>query len=261
MVKGILRQFKKVYKVMGMRLILCVLGLVLMLCCPGFSEAAQQAEKSLILWYTFDEDYSEHVKDLSDKGNDGVIYGEAKHVKSPRGKALSFDGEDDYVNCGKEVASFLQQDATLEIWIKASIEDGGSGSNPLIFGDATGVGKERSFNFRINKGFGRVIYEVANGSTTFYPKLHQSLLDGTWQYIALVLQASKYYLYLNGKMLESGDTAPIALNKAGGRYLLGGGWSAGYLKGEIDEIKFYNRALSAREIADHSGFAEKRGEL
>ncbi|MBU0477659.1 LamG domain-containing protein [bacterium] len=237
------------------KLIVFVLGLFLMLCCSGFSEAAQQTEEGLILWYTFDKDYGPNLEDLSGKDNNGVIYG-AKYVKSPRGYALSFDGEDDYVNCGKEIASFLQQDATLEIWIKASIEDGGSGSNPLIFGDEDGLGKNRSFNFRINKSFGRVIYEIGNGSASFYPKLHQSLLDGTWQCIALVLQASKYYLYLNGKMLESGDSEPIALKKAGGRYLLGGGWSAGYLKGEIDEIRFYNRALTAREIADHSGIKQ-----
>jgi len=50
-------------------------------------------ERGLVAYYSFDDC---SAKDLSGNGNDGIIYG-AKCVDGKFGKALSFDGVNDYV--------------------------------------------------------------------------------------------------------------------------------------------------------------------
>ncbi len=55
--------------------------------------SAVDLERGLVAYYSFDDC---SAKDLSGNGNDGIIYG-AKCVDGKFGKALSFDGVNDYV--------------------------------------------------------------------------------------------------------------------------------------------------------------------
>ena len=73
----------------------CVsLPLVLLMCSYNRDD-----DNRLILHYAFDEGAGTRAGDSSGTGNDGAIHG-AAFVKSPRGRALRFDGVDDFVECG-----------------------------------------------------------------------------------------------------------------------------------------------------------------
>lgn len=50
-----------------------------------------------------DEGSGNVVKDISGNGNDGVVYG-AMWVDGKFGKALSFDGKDEYIDCGNNAS-------------------------------------------------------------------------------------------------------------------------------------------------------------
>ena len=72
------------------------LSLILVLMMVSYSRAD---DSRLILHYAFDEGAGTRAGDSSGTGNDGAIHG-AAFVKSPRGRALRFDGVDDFVECG-----------------------------------------------------------------------------------------------------------------------------------------------------------------
>jgi hypothetical protein len=79
-------------------------------------------DREPILHYAFDEGTA---TDASGTGNDGTIHG-AEFVASPRGRALRFDGSDDFVECGtSEGLKQLERAGTLELWVKPEVLQGG----------------------------------------------------------------------------------------------------------------------------------------
>ncbi len=79
---------------------------------------AQGADDGLVAQWHFDEGSGSVLADSSGNGNDGVVHG-ATWVEGKYGKALSFDGVDDYVNCGNDGSlKRSNTDFTIEVWIK-----------------------------------------------------------------------------------------------------------------------------------------------
>ena len=92
-----------------------LIGLVVL----GFScigEGLAQG-KGLVLYLPFDEGKGDIVKDISGNGNDGTIYG-ARWVDGKFGKALSFDGIDDYVELKDRNLHMGGNDFTIAAWVK-----------------------------------------------------------------------------------------------------------------------------------------------
>jgi len=64
-----------------------------------------------------DEGSGNIVKDTSGNGNDGIIHG-ATWVDGKYGKALSFDGVNDYVDCGNDESLKINgNQITVEAWV------------------------------------------------------------------------------------------------------------------------------------------------
>jgi len=78
-----------------------------------------------VLVLHFDEGSGTVARDASGNGNDGTIYG-ATWVNGKYGKALSFDGVEDYVDCGNDVSlNFERTDPfSIEAWVKTLDTDG-----------------------------------------------------------------------------------------------------------------------------------------
>jgi hypothetical protein len=64
------------------------------------------------------------IKDKSGNGNDGTIFG-ATWAQGKRGSALSYDGTDDYVNCGNNSNLNISGAFTAEAWIKTTDSSAG----------------------------------------------------------------------------------------------------------------------------------------
>jgi hypothetical protein len=59
-------------------------------------------EADLIGWWMLDEVSGTTAHDSSGNGNDGTFMGDPKWVAGILGGALSFDGTQDYVDCGSD---------------------------------------------------------------------------------------------------------------------------------------------------------------
>ncbi len=70
-------------------------GLIVCFCLISLVNAS---DEGLVAYYSFDEGSGNVLHDLSGNENDGTIYG-AKWVDGKYGKALEFDGINDYVDC------------------------------------------------------------------------------------------------------------------------------------------------------------------
>ena len=83
-----------------------------------FPYAHAQSDAGLVAEWHFDEGSGTILRDSSGNGYDGTIYG-ATWVDGKSGKALSFDGKDDYVDV--ENPDFLSNTAgSISFWVIAS---------------------------------------------------------------------------------------------------------------------------------------------
>jgi hypothetical protein len=100
-------------------------------------------ETNLVAEWHLDEGSGPTAVDTSGNGNDGTIYG-ASWTDGKRGKGLSFDGTDDYIDCGQGSSLKITGAITVEAWVKWI----GAG-NPYFVTKAGGPGR-RSFDLSGN---------------------------------------------------------------------------------------------------------------
>ena len=199
------------------------------------------AEGDIILHFDFEEEGS-IVKDLSGNGNDGTVYGNPKRVKVKDGKAIKFDGVDDYIEVPfKEM--FNTEEVTFEAWIKLTKPD-----STMLVGRVykapcgITIGTE-SFNAHMMVEEKESIYFI--GSTP-------NLLARDWSHIIFIYDGKMGKFYLDGELLEEKEVNKhLMFNKLG--MIIGTlhpSQPKTFSKGLIGEFKVYNRALNKKETKD-----------
>jgi hypothetical protein len=190
----------------------------------------------LVAVWHFDEGSGSAAYDCSGNANDGAING-ATWTTGKIGKALQFDGSNDYVSVSHS-ASLMPSAITVSVWIK--LNDNGrwmvvdKGTNHpgtyYMYGDA-GT---------------QVIWTIKDG-TNRYDLSYSNLVIGNWYHLVGTFDGSIQKLYVNGD--EKGSrTASFGSNTQNlwiGKYQGGGSYD---FNGIIDEVRIYNRALSADEV-------------
>ena len=196
------------------------------------------------------------VTDLSEEGNDGTINGSAKMVAGKHGEALEFDGKDDFVEVPLEDSiTFSTGDSlTVQVWIKTDDEppknDGIVGNyRPgtdavwilSVSGDDAAARGKMGFSVR-DKGRAN---SAGIRSVDF-------LNDDEWHVLAGVRdqKAKKIRFYVDGKLIDEVDDNTKDINS--GQSIWVGEHLNRFYKGLIDEVKVWNRPLTAAEL-DQSG--------
>ncbi|MDP3103730.1 MAG: LamG-like jellyroll fold domain-containing protein [Candidatus Methanoperedens sp.] len=205
----------------------------------------QAQEDGLVAEWHFDEGAGNVVKDSSGNGNDGTIYG-ATWVDGKFGKALSFDGVDDYVEILKSVSILGASPRTLEFW--AYVNEITVHPHIIGWGDQTGI----------NTNFKAAIYSVSGGSGTWFlwgsgggNDLNTGfpVENKKWLHHVITFDGVKAEWFINGRTI---GTFTHIYNTKGTSLEIGIGTLVGNpFNGLIDEVRIYNRALSAEEIKAH----------
>lgn len=215
---------------------------------PAIAQTATDA----VLILHFDEGSGTIAKDASGHGNDGTIHG-ATWTTGISGKALSFDGVDDYVDCG-DIPLSGASELTVECWAKAD-SFRSPGRNSLV----SKRHLEDTFWLWIKDTKAKLLvrtefpYNAAQGTT--------ALSTGKWCHIVGVWNGTHSLIYVNGvkenEVLQGGTSLNLPGNS--GTVKIGhAGWDydTGSLDnrrwdGVIDEVGIYSRALSPEEIKAH----------
>ena len=195
------------------------------------------------------------TKDSSGQGNTGTLVSMSTTTSPTIGKigqALKFNGVASLVSA-PDNASIDPSNLTISYWIKFSVP---LASQPTAFPVAIG-----KYNLSTHTGYG-IIFATTINSLTFRvgdgTTLHDdvipsgvSALFGTgWHHVVGTFNGSTELLYVDGvlKATNAGTFTP----SYGGEPLLIGAFSAAGaddVAGTIDDVRVYNRALSAQEVA------------
>ena len=208
----------------------------------------------LVLHLSFDENaiQGDTVKDQSEEGNDGTINGDAKMVAGKHGGALEFDGKSAFVEVPLEDSiTFSTGDSlTVQVWVKTDDEppknDGIVGNyRPgtdavwilSVSGDDPAARGKMGFSVR-DKG-------RANSAGI---RSADFLNDDKWHVLAGVRdqKAKKIRFYVDGELIGEADDKTKDINS--GQSVWIGEHLNRFYKGLIDEVKVWNRPLTAEEL-------------
>lgn len=225
---------------------------------PNQPGSGENIVAGLMAYYTFD---SENADDATDNQIDGTLMNNPTFVDNTpngKGKALFINGtKEQFVNIPynpfKAKTSF-----SISLWLK----DFGAG---VIFNAVCSSSKYKNAPGLLTNPDGK--FEFTTGGEDFYlgkyypfSYPYKSLQDNQWHMITLISTSKKDYgcikqLYINGKLIDTtdGNFRAGSDNIEATKIQIGGDGEGVYENltfgsFKIDNIRFYDRALSNQEI-------------
>ncbi len=210
----------------------------------------------LVGYWSFDEGSGDTAHDYSGNGNNAKING-AVWTTGVSGHALSFDGLDDYVNIGNDESIKPNLPITISCWIVALnyTDYGNIFLNDKMHWPEAYYGVSLCFNTSNPTKTIAITYgDGGAGPSHRRTKTGTTQLSlGVWYHVVGVIRgATDMDIYINGRNdggTYFGSGGSIKYSDSPG-YIgqCGYGYSGYFFPGYIDEVRIYNRALSAAEI-------------
>ncbi len=185
--------------------------------------------------------------------NDATVYG-AMWTSGIIGGALDFNGVSDYADCGSSFASVTGSTTkTIMAWAKP--DTAATGARMLTLYRRSDYYSAFSLYPRVSGGPATWtgLYATAGNG---YDVVDSGVIveTGVWTQVALVQNGADVHIYINGELKNSASNAaaPVISNPPDatiGAYKWYSDLSA-LFDGKIDDIRIYNRALSAEEIEE-----------
>ncbi len=201
----------------------------------------------LVGWWTFDGSTisGTTATDSSGKGNSGTLVSSPVKIAGKLGQALRFNGTN-YVSLGHV------QDGgtnfTWTAWINTT-----QAVTPLNF-----YNKPNIVGTLEGSGFGNdAELGVYNGKLAFYDEFsgaandvvtNSAVNDGKWHQVAVTRSGTSLIFYVDGANVYTASTGSNALNSLGFEIARATYDGAVFFNGSIDDVRIYNRALSAGEM-------------
>ena len=231
-----------------------VLLLALGLALPGAMPAVADPDPGLVGLWHLDEGSGQTAVDATGV-NDGQLGSTSGvdandptwEISGKFGNALSFDGVNDYVDCGTGIA--ITTAITVETWIKPSAFT----NYDAIVANFVWPTNPEGFSFRVMANGKLVWRAVLSGNNAYSITSNAALETGNWYHVAVTHNSSYTRLYINGTLdkEETPGGTIINLGKA-----LKIGWddyaADRVFDGTIDEVRIWDEALTAEVIAEHA---------
>ncbi|MHC4455658.1 MAG: LamG domain-containing protein [Planctomycetota bacterium] len=168
----------------------------------------------------------------------------------PTGSALEFDGDDDYVSIpDSEDLDFRSGDSfSISLWVRYTT------SGPVRINQKYDTNSDNGYGMFINTEdftIGTVSFRTWSGGTPKKTHHDGDYNDGSWHFVVGVRDQSvgKMYLYVDGIKHDEVTEGIRDLSNTGdlriGTFY---GASGRFFEGDIDDVRIYNRVLSAEEI-------------
>jgi len=172
--------------------------------------------------------------------NNAFVYGDAtwEPAEGMFGGALQLDGVDDWVFTGP-VENLGAGSFSILTWIK------GGTPNQVV------VSQPLAANWLMVDATGNLMTDVKSFGRNAGPLLSQTIItDGNWHQIALVWDGSHRTLYVDGVPVAEDTPAGLEVSDTGFNFGAGKDYlMATYWLGMLDDVRIYDVALSAEEVA------------
>ena len=202
-------------------------------------------KREVLLHMTFDADNSGVIADLSGKGNNGQLAGDA-YVSDGR---LVLDGDGDYVSLGSALADIdtyggLNGKSTISVWVRPA----NTGEYNMVTQHVGG------FDYLSAGQQNHLVRAMAKTTAgpNYWPASQGTISSGEWTNLTFVLEGGVgYKVYLNGVLDRVVKKEDLQLYSYGLTAFIGFGTAAdNFFAGEIDDLMLYRGALAADEVRE-----------
>ena len=225
-------------------------------------------ETGLMAWWKLDETSGLTATDSSGNGYNGTLVSMSsdKWTTGIIGGALEFDGYNDYVRLpiGSLISSL--SDCTITTWVNWSASS--SWQRVFDFGSSTSVNMFLTTN-NVYTGTPRFAITTTGWTDEDQATAPEALTTG-WHHIAVTMNpdSTTHLLYIDGEVVAQNTHARYTPSNLGtttqnwlGRSQY---WYDPYFDGLLDDVRIYDRVLSAAEVAElaetlkYQGFTEAK---
>ncbi len=198
----------------------------------------------LVAAYAFEESAGTTTADATGKGHTGTTTGTDWADDGKNGRGLWFPGVNNWVTIADANDLDLTAGMTLEAWVRPfSI----SGWNTVLMKEGTG----QTFGYSLYANDGTpvrpaVTVQIANVDRSATGTA--ALPVNTWSHLAATYDGTTLRLYRDGVQIGSRAQTGNIRTTTGALRIGGNALWGEYFQGVMDDVRIYNRALSAAEI-------------
>ncbi|MEM6992820.1 MAG: LamG domain-containing protein, partial [Myxococcota bacterium] len=222
----------------------------------GASSTGQSVvvDEDLVLWIQLDDVADQDFSDASGNENDGACVEGSCPLESggPVGSAGVFDGIDDYVLVPHHPSLETPDGFTAAAWIRL---ESLPGTQRSFLTKTFGTGVSNSWELYFFDGQqGRVLFSMVTEAGEVSANATEPAIVGEWFHVAGTWDGSDMRLWIDGINVASSrigslsmDDHPVLIGVDDDNDAFG---YDGYFDGGIDDVRLYQRALTAEEIAE-----------
>ncbi len=198
-------------------------------------------DPNLVGFWSLDESSGIVAVDWSGHDNHGDFIGQPKWVDGYDGGGLELDGSS-CVDCGNRATLQIVGPISIACWVKPA----------ALGGDQGVVALNGSYAFKVSD------FDSSDDHLRFttpgvldHDAYNAILNNGEWQHVAVTFepnQAAGAVFYINGDEADRLDAS--AMNEGSGPFLIGNNQWDEYYTGLIDDVRVYNKVLTAEEVAE-----------
>jgi hypothetical protein len=187
----------------------------------------------LVAAYNFNEGNGTTVNDASGNRNNGTISGATWTSSGKYGYALSFNGSNSRVTVPDSASLHLTTGMTLEAWVYPT-------ATSSQWRDVIEKGNDNYYLFPTPP--------AAGGSWAEPPLFGTSIPANVWSHLASTYDGARLRLYINGAQVASKSVMGSISVTTDALTFGSDPFYGQYFSGKIDDIRIYNRSLTAAEI-------------
>ncbi len=211
---------------------------------PTPSPSPTPTPTTLVGAWGFNETSGSTAGDATGKGNAGTLNGATRTATGRFGRAVSFDGVNDFVSVADSGSLDLSKGMTLEAWVNPTVATGG---RSVVFKENLAA-KRPSYALYASNGNTKPTAEITAGSSLLNVAGSELLPANTWSHIAATYDGATLRVFRNGVLIGSRAVTGAMPNSSNPLKFGGNSVWSEWFKGTIDEVRVFNGARTAAEI-------------
>jgi hypothetical protein len=264
---------KELRKLQGQMNILKLTVVLLLFGAAGSSSGIAQSflTNGLVAYYPFNG----NANDESGFNRNGTISGDVSLTSDRLGiaaRAYRFDGTNDWISASPSIDD-VTNNFTMSVWFRPAEIHRTNEFGPCLIFPAHGAATWGDLSIGVGISAGTNQIAIWEHTHDYNPKVLSFDGDfGGWTAAVLVYTNRRPFLYVNGVLVASGNQSPRSPVRPsngqaltpeiygseeggfGGYHQVVNGLPGSFFKGDLDEIRIYNRALSSSEVAQLYAF-------
>jgi len=198
----------------------------------------------LLAHYLFDG----NANDASGNGNDGTLNGNPQFVEGQEGQAISLDGDGDFVQTAPSSSLKVDEKLTFAAWVFVDLD---SMARKTLAVQGTNVDTDGNWEIRVRDDGS---FTLGNNNVDGGARSDGGIPVRQWHHVAITFSGGTTKFYIDGALDSEKDFGASSFNTTSDGIKIGDreytGDETDDFKGEMDEVRLYDRALTEEEVQE-----------